>query len=70
MAKRKFSNDNIKYDFASILDSGKKKASVFCVVEVFGDHSLRLLKLMLHLEKVHLAHKHKNTEFFKRKEAV
>ena len=34
MAKRKLSNDNIKYDFASILDGGGKRASVFCVVEV------------------------------------
>ena len=42
-----------------------------CVLcnKILDNHSLRPSKLMLHLEKVHSEHKHKNAEFFKRKEA-
>ena len=46
----------------------EKSQCVLCY-KILGNHSLRPLKLMLHLEKVHPEHKHKNAEFFKRKEA-
>ena len=69
MAKRKFSDDYIKYGFTSALDSGEEKGQCVLCYKILGNHSLRPSKLMLHLEKVHPEHKHKNAEFFKRKEA-
>ena len=37
--------------------------------KILGNHSLKLSKLIPHLEKVYLEHKHKNAEVFKKKEA-
>ena len=67
MAKKKFSNDYIKYGFTSILDNGEEKGQGVLCYKILGNHSLRPSKLMLHFEKVRPEQKHKNAEFFKRK---
>ena len=65
MAKRKFRDDYIKCGSTSVLDSGEEKGQCVLCNKILGNHSLRPLKLMLHLEKVHPEHKHKNAKFFK-----
>ena len=66
MAKKRFSDDYVKYGFTSILDSGDEKGQCVLCYKILGNHSLRPLEFMLHLKKVHPEHKHKNVEFFKR----
>ena len=69
MSKRKFSDDYIKYGFTSVFDCEEEKGQCMLCYKILGCHFLRPSKLMLHLEKVHPEHKHKNAEFFKRKKA-
>ena len=66
MAKRKFSDNYIKYGFTSILDSGKEKDHGALCYKILGNHFLRLSKLMLYLEKVHLEHKNTDRVFQKK----
>ena len=47
--------------------SEKKKGQCVLCYKVLDHHSLRLLKLKLHLEKVHSNYKDKDVNFFKRK---
>ena len=67
MAKRKFSDDYIKYGFTLILDGGEEKGQCVLCYKILSNHSFRPSKLMLQLEKVHPQHKHKKAEFLKKK---
>ena len=49
---------DIKYGFTSILDIVEEMCQCVLCNKILGNHSLRLSKLILHLEKLNSEHKH------------
>ena len=67
MAKRKYNDSYIKFEFTSLIDQGVEKGQCVVCYCVLGNESLRPSKLSHDLNTSHL--ELRETEFFKRLES-